>query len=229
MKMRPLIVVCLLIVSFLVVTLATNCKKDDSNDPETVTDIDGNIYKTVTIGTQIWMKENLRTSRYNNGDPIPEITDGAQWMNLSSGAYCNYDNNASYADTYGLLYNWYVVKDARNICPAGWHIPENNEWATLIDFLGGEEVAGGKLKEKGTTHWNSPNTDAKDTYGFRALPAGYRFGDSFYPPGYYAIWWSLTEKNNADAWIITLINTTSKSYLESSDKPSGLSIRCLKD
>lgn len=209
-------------------TMVNGCKKDD-NDTGTVTDIDGNGYNTVTIGTQVWLKENLKTTRYNNGDPIPEVADGTEWINLTSGAYCHYDNDVSYTATYGLLYNWYTVTDLRKICPAGWHVPSNDEWTTLINFAGGEDVAGGKLKEKGTIHWSGSNTEATDEYGFTALPAGYRLGANFDPPGYYAVWWSSTEKDLSDAWIIDLISSTTKSYIEAAYKRSGNSVRCIKD
>ena len=227
MKKKTLTVIRLLITSVLLILLAVACKKKE--DPITVTDIDGNIYKTVNIGSQIWLKENLRTTKYSNGDPIPEITSGTQWMNLTSGAYCNYNNDPGFADTYGLLYNWYAVKDPKNICPAGWHVPSESEWTSLIDFLGGEDVAGGKLKEKGTAHWISPNTGAVDSYGFTARSSGNRLGGIFNQPGYYASWWSSTEKDLSDAWIITLINSKIQSYLEDAYKTDGFSVRCLKD
>ncbi|MBE0653750.1 MAG: fibrobacter succinogenes major paralogous domain-containing protein [Bacteroidales bacterium] len=227
MKKRSIVVIHLLIMSVLLLALTTGCKKE--TEDLTVTDIDGNVYQTVTIGSQVWLKENLKTTRYRNGDPIPNVTDDAQWLSLSGGAYCNYDNISSNSATYGLLYNWDAVIDPRNICPAGWHIPSDTEWKTLIDNLGGEEVAGGKLKEKGTAHWISPNTDAIDQYGFKALPAGYRLGGTFQQPGYYATWWSRTEKNLADAWIITLINSKSKAYIEGAYKIDGHSVRCVRD
>lgn len=191
--------------------------------------MDGNIYKTVTIGSQIWLKENLKTTKYKNGDPIPEVTNGTQWQNLTSGAYCNYDNDPGYTNTYGLLYNWYAVNDPKNIRPAGWHVPSDSEWTTLIDILGGENVAGGKMKEKGTAHWISPNTGAEDTYNFTARPAGFRMGGTFNQPGYYSTWWTSTQKNLEDAWIINLVNSKTQSYLEYAYKADGFSVRCIKD
>jgi len=227
MKKRPLVAIRLFVASSIFLIIIAGCKKKE--DSITVTDIDGNIYKTVTIGSQIWMKENLRTTKYSNGDPIPEITSGTEWMNLISGAYCNYNNDPGFADTYGLLYNWHTVKDPKNICPDGWHVPSDSEWTTLIDFLEGEDVAGGKLKEKGTAHWISPNTGATDSYGFTALPSGYRLAGIFNQPGYYAVWWSSTEKNSTDAWIFTVMNSKTRSYLEYAYKPDGFAVRCLKD
>jgi uncharacterized protein (TIGR02145 family) len=141
-------------------------------ETNTVTDIDGNIYHTVTIGTQVWMVENLKTTKYRNGDPIPNVT-GNAWAALTTGAYCWYNNDAAtYKATYGALYNWYAVADSRNIAPTGWHVPTDAEWTTLTTFLGGESVAGGKLKETGTNHWTSPNTGATNETGFTALPGG---------------------------------------------------------
>jgi uncharacterized protein (TIGR02145 family) len=149
-----------------------------------VTDINGNSYKTISIGTQTWMAENLRTNKYRDGSAIPIVTNNTEWAALSSGAYCIYVNNETEIPaTYGRLYNWYAVADIRNIASRGWHVPTDAEWLTLITFLGGESVAGGKLKETGITHWGSPNTNATNESGFTALPGGYRinivgtFGD----------------------------------------------------
>ncbi|MBI4645984.1 MAG: fibrobacter succinogenes major paralogous domain-containing protein [Bacteroidia bacterium] len=110
------------------------------NQAQTVTDIDGNIYNTIIIGTQEWMQENLKVIHYRNGDAIPDVTGDTQWSNLSTGAYCNYNNNESNALIYGRLYNWYAVADSRNICPAGWHTPTDAEWTTLTDYLGGFNI-----------------------------------------------------------------------------------------
>jgi uncharacterized protein (TIGR02145 family) len=142
-----------------------------------VTDGDGNVYNTVTIGTQIWMKGNLKTMKFNYGTSIPNVTDNTTWAGLTSAAYCWYNNDAAtYKTTYGALYNWYAVdvasNDGKNVCPAGWHIPSDAEWTTLTDYLGGASVAGSKLKETGTTHWLSPNTGATNESGFTALPGG---------------------------------------------------------
>jgi uncharacterized protein (TIGR02145 family) len=211
------------------VFMNTRCQKDkEPPDQVSVTDFDGNVYKTVTIGTQAWMKENLKTIRYSNGDPIPNISDNTQWQSLSDGAFCYYENNVSSAQTYGLLYNWYAVSDSRNVCPEGWHVPTTTDWNKLVNFLGGEEVAADKLKEKGTAHWVSPNSGATDEYGFTALPGGFRV-DTFSPPGYYAIWWSATPIDQDDAWIFTLIVNNNKTFIEKQYKMSGHAVRCVKD
>ena len=141
-------------------------------DYSIIADIDGNIYNTVIIGTQVWMKENLKATKLNDGTNILLETDNATWISLTDPAYCWYNNDASsYKNTYGALYNWFTVETGK-LCPTGWHVPSDAEWFTLIDFLGGESVAGGKLKEIGNTHWNSPNTGATDEYGFTAITLG---------------------------------------------------------
>jgi hypothetical protein len=120
--------------------------------PGAVVDIDGNAYHTVTIGNQVWMVENLKVTHYRNGDAIPNVTDGTAWLDLTTGAYCEYDNDVNNVATYGRLYNWYSVNDSRNIAPAGCHVPSDDDWQTLVDYLGGDAVAGGKMKEIGSTH-----------------------------------------------------------------------------
>jgi uncharacterized protein (TIGR02145 family) len=140
----------------------------------TLTDVDNNTYKVVKIGTQVWMAENLKTTRYNDGSAIPLVTDNTEWNNLTTPGYSWYNNDsATYAQTYGALYNWYTVETG-NLCPTGWHVPSDAEWTTLTDYLGGEAIAGGKLKETGTAHWDSPNTGATDETGFTAFPGGNR-------------------------------------------------------
>jgi uncharacterized protein (TIGR02145 family) len=141
---------------------------------QTVKDIDGNVYKTITIGTQVWMAENLRTTKLDDGKIVPLVTDDKIWAGLNTPAYCWYTNNApENKNKYGALYNWYTVS-TNKLCPRGWHVPTDAEWKTLITNLGGESVAGGKLKEKGTSHWQSPNAGATNETGFTALPSGER-------------------------------------------------------
>ncbi len=139
-----------------------------------VTDIDNNHYEAVRIGSQLWMAENLKTTRYNDGTPIPLVTDSLEWDNLVTPAYCWYRNDpVTYGETYGALYNLHVVSTGI-LCPSGWHVPSDAEWTVLSDYLGGESVAGGKLKEAGTTHWYTPNAGATNETGFTALPGGIR-------------------------------------------------------
>lgn len=196
----------------------------------TVTDIEGNVYNIVTIGTQIWMAENLKVTKYSNGDPIPNITDGTQWAGLSTGAYCSYNNIAVNVSTYGNLYNWYAVSDNRNICPAGWHIPTDAEWSTLTTFLGGESIAGGKMKEAGTTHWAVPNTGATNESGFTALPGGWRgYDGSFHDLNYTGYWWSFTPYSTSSIWERELYQGTKTVGRYNNPKYVGFSIRCIKD
>src|SRR5574344_993327 len=156
-----------------------------------MTDIEGNTYKTVTIGTQTWMAENLKVTKYNDGAAIPNVTDNTAWSKLTTGALCDYDNTPSNSETYGKLYNWHAVNTGK-LCPTGWHVPSDAEWTKLTDYLTSD--AGGKLKETGTTHWNSPNTSATNETGFTALPGGSRgYSGAFLNVCGYGYWWSATE------------------------------------
>jgi uncharacterized protein (TIGR02145 family) len=158
-----------------------------------VTDYDGNVYKTVKIGTQEWTAENLNVEHYRNGDPIPQVQDKDEWAKLTTGAWCYYANTSENGKIYGKLYNWYAINDSRGLAPAGWHIPSDAEWTTLTDYLGGTtkekneggikywiiEVVGGKLKA--TTLWDSPNTGATNSSGLTAFPGGFRdYNGSYY-------------------------------------------------
>ncbi len=198
-----------------------------STSGSTVTDIDGNVYNTVTIGTQVWMVENLKTTKYRNGDPIPNVTVDATWGGLTTGAYCWYNNDAAtYKATYGALYNWYAVADSRNIAPAGWHVPTDAEWTTLTTYLGGENVAGDKLKEVGTAHWITTNTGVTNISGFTALPGGYRNMGI----GNYSFWWSSTENfAAATIWIRKMYISYSNVAREDWPKNEGFYVRCLRD
>lgn len=200
----------------------------------TITDVDGNVYSTVTIGTQTWMAENLKTTRYRNGDPISNITSDYQWGYLSSGAYCWYENNIANKDIYGALYNGYAVKDSRNIAPQGWHVPTKAEWETLINYLGGESVAGGKLKQKGTAYWDAPNAEATNSSEFNALPGGYcqRGTGIFLYKGANAFFWSSTEEFASgydSGWLMMLWSQKTQSLVTYAEKTAGYSIRCIKD
>jgi uncharacterized protein (TIGR02145 family) len=197
-----------------------------------VKDSDGNAYKTIKIGSQVWMAENLRTTTYNDGTPITKLADSVAWRETNYiGAYCWYDNDsATYAETYGALYKWYTV-EINNLCPAGWHVPSDVEWTILTDYLGGTDIAGGKLKETGITHWNSPNTGATNESGFTALPGGYR-GNSggFVYIGRRGYWWSSTEYSIAQVYTRYLDYFSSNIFRNDYfSKPSGSSVRCLRD
>jgi uncharacterized protein (TIGR02145 family) len=193
---------------------------------ETVTDIDGNIYSTLIIGSRQWMGEDLKVTHYNNGDDIPNITDGNQWYNQNSGAYCWYNNNENlYFNTYGALYNWFVTIDERKVCPIGWVVPDITDWQEIFIALEQENV-GGKLKETGTTHWLSPNTDATNETNFTILPAGYRLPNGeFNSMGYGNSYWytdearQISASNSSGNFVIIAGNSQPK---------MGVSLRCIK-
>lgn len=195
-----------------------------------VTDVDGNTYRTVKIGTQVWMAENLKTTKYKDGTSIPLVTDNTAWANLTTPGYCWYNNDAAtYKDTYGALYDWNTVNTGE-LCPTGWHVPSFFEWNALTHFLGGEDVAGGKLKETRTSHWVSSNAGTINETGFTAVPGGYRFSlGTFVYVGYYGRWWSSTMSTASDADCYCIYYSTNDISSSSTDKHYGLSVRCLQD
>jgi uncharacterized protein (TIGR02145 family) len=195
----------------------------------TVTDIDGNTYATIKIGDQWWMTENLKVTHYSNGEAIPNVIDGITWAGLATGAYCEYNNDVNNVTTYGRLYNWYAINDSRNIAPAGWHVPTDAEWQTLISYLGGEDVAGGKMKETGAMHWLDP-TGATNESGFSALPGGCRYSDGNYGTmRSNAHFWSSTVYDSGNAWRRTLLYYYLGVTHFADDKRLGFSVRCVKD
>ncbi len=177
------------------------------------------------------MTKNLDVSTYRNGDAIPEVTDNAEWAALTTGAYCYYNNDSTtYGATYGKLYNWYAVNDPRGLAPVGWHIPSQFEWTTLGSCLGGNGVAGGPMKEIGTTHWTPPNTGATNLSNFTGLPGGFRyFNGPCFNVGNYGYWWSSTEISSSDAWASFLNYTIDDLGNSINIKSFGLSVRCLRD
>jgi len=198
----------------------------------TVTDIDGNVYETIQIGDQEWMAENLKVTHYRDGTAITNVPGAVAWGALTTAAYCIYNNNASNeVDTYGVLYNGYATADSRNIAPEGWHVPTDAEWQVLADYLGGDAVAGGKMKEAGYTHWLDPNTGATNESGYTALPGGYRWhdGSNYLGMGSAGYFWSATESNSNDAWYRILNYTSSEIFRYSFSKKFGFVIRCLRD
>ncbi len=198
-------------------------------EPVEMMDSDGNVYQTVKIGDQWWMAENLKVTRYRNGDPIPNVKNSADWESLVTGAYSTYNNLDPYAQTYGYLYNWHVLNDVRNIAPEGWRVPSDQDWQDLVDHLGGEEVAGGKMKEEGTAHWTSPNTGATNESGFTALPGGFRALGPFYFIGDLANFWTATEDNADEAWYWAMEYTSANIGRSTGDKSGGLSLRLIRD
>lgn len=196
---------------------------------ETATDQDGNSYKTINIGSQIWMSENLRTTKYNDGTPIPLVTDRIAWTKQSSPGYCWYNNDTINKAIYGALYNGYAV-NTKKLCPVGWHVSTEAEWSALIQAFGGEIVAGGKLKEPGTIHWTEPNSGATDEAGFNALPGGTRFTNGlFFTLKNIGYWWTFTGLNESNGWYMSLSSadiTVTRNYIELTN---GFSVRCVKD
>lgn len=207
-----------------------------------ITDIDNNTYKTVYIGDQLWMAENLKTTKFNDGTDIDQVTDKSLWINKTSPAWTYYNNSDVNNQTYGKLYNWYVAnstsKGDKNVCPSGWRVPTDLDWDELINYLdstadGGlnyPNVAGSKLKQVGITNWASPNSDATNSTLFSALPGGLRGGNGeFYSIGNVAYFWSKTEKDTDNAWYRALNNLNSNTNKNHTVKTNGLSIRCIKD
>lgn len=196
-------------------------------------DNDGFTYKTIEIGNQTWMAENLRSTKFRNGETIPEINSNSAWAALTSPAYSSYENTTDIDElaTYGRLYNWFVVSDSRNIAPEGWHVPSTEEWAQLATQLGGMEVAGGKIKEAGNTHWNAPNTSANNSSGFTALPSGRReYNDGrFINTGFNAFWWTSSAYNPDYSWYYQVNYDFASVIVANFHKQYGFSIRLIKD
>jgi uncharacterized protein (TIGR02145 family) len=215
-----------------------------------VTDIDGNTYQSVSNCGLTFTKQNLNVSKYSDGTPIPQVTDPTQWANLTTGAWCYYNNNPANGAVYGKLYNWYAaagIYDAaslanpalrKKLAPAGWHVPTDSEWSNLINCLdpnanGGStfpNIAGGKMKSTGTSLWSSPNTAATNESGFSGLPAGYRiYNGTFNNIGSLGLWWSSSESSTASAWARSLLYDFGGAYRDFSSKNYGFSLRCLRD
>jgi uncharacterized protein (TIGR02145 family) len=210
-----------------VVFLIPGCGKDDKESA--IVDADGNIYHSVVIGNQTWMTENLKTTRYRDGSAIANITDSAEWENYQSGAYCNYDNVKSIGKVYGRLYNW-TAANSGVLAPVGWHVPSKEEWDTLIDYLGGIDVAGERLKAI-VYAWSDPYLDRSLRSGFNAYPGGLR---GFHPGSFdffniETCWWTSTEENASWAWYIGVFSYTSAIKEDNFFKSLGLYVRCIKD
>ena len=189
---------------------------------------ENNEIKSVKIGNQVWMAENLNVDHYRNGDPIPTSLSNAQWESTTKGAYAIYNDDPTNEKIYGKLYNWYAVNDSRGLCPTGWHVPSDDEWTLLTLSLGGEKVAGGKMKS--TSLWDSPNTGATNSSGFNALPGGYRDSSGAYSyVGYGGGWWSSSENGSSTAWSRKLTYGHSNGYRNDYSKQNGFSVRCVRD
>jgi uncharacterized protein (TIGR02145 family) len=209
--------------------LTFSCKKNKETS-NLLTDVDGNSYKTIKIGTQLWMAENLKTTKLNDGTPITLTSDASSWSNLTTGSFCWYNNDeASSKDAYGALYNGYTIATGL-VCPTGWHVPEKTEWLLLRDFLGDSLNAGGKMKEVGTLHWLSPNKDADNSSGFTATGAGLRyFEGTFSSVLTFSAIWTATESADSDLWYVALYYGDPSCTLNHRNKKHGFSVRCVKD
>lgn len=220
----------------LLILSMTGCSRKN-NDPSlpqgvkgTVTDVDGNVYGTISIGNQVWMTENLKTTHYRNQDAIPQVADSATWHDLETDGMCWYaDDPGTYAGVYGGLYNWFAVDDPRGLAPVGWHVPTQADWVELIDYLGGTAVAGGKMKPQ-SSQWSAPNTGATNSSGFSGLPGGYRHTNGHFEPlGLQGYWWHSTERNETYAYYNTLFYNYAVANTNNNKKTDAMSIRCVKD
>lgn len=193
-----------------------------------VTDIDGNVYPTVQIGSQTWMAENLKVTHYRDGSPIATVSDSASWISLTKGAYCWYNNDSvTYSNVYGALYNWYAVTDSRHLCPSGWHVPTDAGWKTLTNLLGGDSVAATQMKSSTGWDFNGNGTNAS---GFNGLPGGARSNNGRYlGMGWFEPWWSITEYTDTHALLLSIYCCNSKVDRSPYNKQDGLSVRCVKD
>jgi uncharacterized protein (TIGR02145 family) len=255
MKRKNRIWIYSLIIMGFAFILTSSCKKkDDSNSnsnnnnnitpppPTTVTDIDGNVYHFVTIGSQVWMVENLRTKKFNDGTSVPEVTNNSAWISLTTPGFCWYNNDS--VSSYGALYNWYAVNSGK-LSPAGWHVASDADWKTLEttlgigsleidnfgDWRGFDAAAGAQLKEAGTVHWATPNSMTTNAKGFTALPAGIRsFQDgSFSNYGYTAQFWASSAYDATDGYIRELSNDDIRIFRSAADNKNGQSVRCVKN
>ncbi len=227
-------------------TLCFSCKKEEETGPVppaaegTVKDIEGNEYHYITIGSQVWMMEDLKVTKYRNGEAVVNVADSAGWVTRTEGAYCSYNSAnaniynsddvraAGKAAQYGLLYNWHAVNDTRGLAPQGWHIPTSVEYDTLCNRLGGANYAGERLKEWGAKNWFSPNIATNES-GFSALPGGVRYGGISKFAGAQSYYWEAAQATAANGWSRNLYYDNVKVLRLSIVKTSGASIRCIKD
>lgn len=206
--------------------LCISCNYKTNETPPPV--LKTNNSNTITIGTQVWMTTNLDVDHYRNGEAIPQASD--QWLNLRTGAWCYYNNDSATGTVYGKLYNWYAVNDPRGLAPAGWHIPSDKEWTILITYLGGESIAGGKLKEAGTIYWESPNSGATNESGFSALPGGFRYTNgTFINLRVNGNWWTSTEGEPFYAYCRYASFESAISVRSPGYKNSAFSVRCIRN
>lgn len=222
--MNKLVNICTLLLTFLFII---SCEKNPNKGLPV--DGDGNIYDTVVIGTQVWLKENLKTGKFQNGVPLKLVTDPNEWSKVSVPAYCYYGNTEGLKNPYGAIYNWTAARLA-TLCPVGWRTPTIEEWEIMINYLGGESIAGGKLKEEGLVHWYSPNTGATNESGFSALPGGdrNRYG-SFDFMGQTGSWWTSSPSYDNSSWMVSINKNYASIKKVNFPVVAGYSVRCLKN
>jgi uncharacterized protein (TIGR02145 family) len=222
--------------SFTTGTTLHTCGAPNVHNPDvtygTMTDQEGNVYKTIAIGTQVWMAENLNTSIYRNGDAIATGLTNVEWENATTGAWSYFNSDDSYACPFGKLYNWYTCVDVRNLCPFGWHVPTSSDWSVLVEYLGGPEIAGGAMKSVGTLEsetglWNYPNSGASNLSGFSGLPSGWRFAE--FNNDMLAHWWSSSQENLSFGAVQDLYFDSAQAYPAGFVKYTGMSVRCIQD
>lgn len=228
---------------FLVISLFLSaCSSNENSSQNSTRPSVQPLIQSIQIGTQRWTATNYSHSQYRDGTVIPQVTDLSQWGNLTSGAWCYYANSTANGMIYGKLYNWYALAGIYDVAslndptlrkqftPSGWHVPSDAEWDTLVSYLGGTSVAGGKMKVTGTSYWNSPNTGANNSSGFAGLGGGFRTGvGSFASLGYGCDWWSSTESDEYSAWSRYLLYNFNQANRSANDKASGFYVRLIKD
>jgi uncharacterized protein (TIGR02145 family) len=197
---------------------------------QSVKDADGNIYLAINIGKQIWLAENLKTTKYNDGKTIPLVAVDKEWKALKTPGFCYFENDPANKNIYGVLYNWYTVS-TNKLCPKGWHVASHAEWKTMVDFIGGINTAGDKLKEPGNDHWKNALLSPTNDFDFTALPGGTRlYSGSFAEFGNsYAVWWTSTEYSSMASYNWGLHVSSSKIFNGYDSKQSGFSVRCVMD
>lgn len=212
-----------------VLSIIFSSNYQEAKSESLVKDINGNLYKTIKIGEQIWMAENLKVTKYRNGDLIPQVQEENEWSQLTTGAFCLNEDIEDYKNTYGSLYNYFAIIDNRNIAPEGWHVPTREEWLELENYLGGQQYAGTLMKDIEPGLWQT-NIEASNNSGFAAIPAGGRgrLGDPS-DVGYYATWWSSTNHDSLYAWHWGLHPDKNSTRRNPGHKASGFSVRCIKD
>jgi uncharacterized protein (TIGR02145 family) len=212
---------------FFVMMLIAGCAGNPRTG--TVTDIDGNSYETARIGSHVWMTENLKVTRYRNGDPVQEVQDATEWSTLTVGARCSYDNNPENGKTMGMLYNGHAVSDPRGLAPAGWHVATDEEWSDLVEACGGESEAGKALKVAGK--WEAQSVKAGERNGFDVLPAGARRDSDgqFVLCGQFARFWTATPASNGKTWGRAMEYYDDAVHRGEVGPRNGFAVRCVKD